>query len=231
VPHAGTRIAEEVVDICRLTERQIVEDGDEGAAEIFSLEQEVAGYVTTDIARAVVDLNRAPNDTRADGVVKTHTIYEIPIYERPLRENEIEVLLRRYYYPYHNRLSQLGKDAILGIDCHTMAAVGPPIGPAAGVERPLICLSNAHSTCSSEWLKRLADCLQEAFRNEVSVNSPFTGGYIIRTHAQELPWMQLELSRASFMSLEDKRHNVLQAITDWCRLHDCGSRVEDRASS
>ncbi|NIQ82806.1 MAG: N-formylglutamate amidohydrolase, partial [Anaerolineae bacterium] len=80
VPHGGPKIPPEVESICVLTQEQIVEDGDEGAGEIYSIEDEVAAFVTTGVARAFVDVNRAEDDRRADGVVKTHTIWEIPIY-------------------------------------------------------------------------------------------------------------------------------------------------------
>ena len=42
----------------------------------------------------------------------------------------IQAVLDRYYFPYHEKLSCGGsiKDIRLGIDCHTMAATGPPIG-------------------------------------------------------------------------------------------------------
>ena len=80
VPHAGIRVPEEAEPYCILTSEQIVEDGDVGAAEIYTLEPEVEAYVTTQIARAIVDLNRAEDDRRADGVVKTHTCWNIQFY-------------------------------------------------------------------------------------------------------------------------------------------------------
>jgi len=216
VPHAGLKVPPEVKGICTLTRQQIVEDGDEGAAEIYSLRGEVASFVTTDIARAVVDLNRAEDDRRADGVVKTQTIWEVPVYSEPLSDELVEMLLTKYYRPYHDQLSVLAKNAKLGVDCHTMAASGPPIASDAGQERPLICLSNAEGTCSESCLTRLAECLENSFRASVSINSPFKGGHIIRSHAHELPWVQLELSRAPFLSIAQKRSCVLKALTDWC---------------
>jgi N-formylglutamate amidohydrolase len=218
VPHAGLKVPPEVKGICTLTRQQIVEDGDEGAAEIYSLRDEVTSFVTTDVARAIVDLNRAEDDRRADGVVKTQTIWEVPIYGEPLPDELVEMLLTKYYRPYHNQLSTLAKKAKLGVDCHTMAAAGPPIASDAGQERPLICLSNAEGTCPESWLARLAECLENSFRVSVSINSPFKGGHIIRSHAHELPWVQLELSRAPFLSIDQKRSCVLKALTEWCKL-------------
>jgi formiminoglutamase len=218
VPHAGLKVPHEVESICTLTEEQIVEDGDKGAAEIYSIKHQVAAFVTTDIARAFVDVNRAQDDRRPDGVVKTHTIWEIPIYSQALSEELVETLLRRYYRPYHQELSRLTRKVRMGVDCHTMAAVGPPIGPGAGEKRPLICLSNAGGSCPDAHFQTFAECLERSFEAEVSLNSPFKGGYIVRSHSHEISWVQLELSRAPFLSDSQKRWRVLKALRAWCQL-------------
>ncbi|MBN1844615.1 MAG: N-formylglutamate amidohydrolase [Sedimentisphaerales bacterium] len=218
MPHAGLIIPAEVADLCRLGPRQIRDDSDEGAAEIFDLGNHAAELVTTDIARAVVDLNRSEDDRRADGVVKTHTCWNVPVYDRAPAEGLIQLLLERYYRPYHARLTEIaGQGRVrLGLDCHTMAAVGPPIGPDPGRKRPWICLSNADGTCYPSWLDRLAECFGRSFGDHVSINEPFRGGFIIRAHAAELPWIQIELSRGNFLSRREKHRRVLQAVTSFC---------------
>jgi N-formylglutamate deformylase len=217
VPHAGLRVPPEAEPYCILTEQQIIEDGDEGAAEIYDLASEVAAFVTTDVPRAIVDVNRAEDDRRADGVVKTHTIWNVPVYGGPLPEGVVSALLDGYYRPYHAQLTErVSSETRLGIDCHTMAAKGPPIGPGSGIERPWLCLSNGEGTCPPEWLESLAGCLEQAFEHPVSMNDPFKGGYITRTHATELPWVQLELSRAPFAPSKEKRVRVLASLRKWC---------------
>ena len=57
------------------------------------------------IARAIVDVNRAPEDRppkNQDGVVKTVTINGTPVYKGDKFPDDalIEELLQRYYYPY-----------------------------------------------------------------------------------------------------------------------------------
>ena len=84
VPHAGLQVPPEAAPCCCLTESEIIADGDDGAAEIYDLADHVAEYVTTGIARAIVDQNRAVDDRRADGVVKTHTCWNVPVYREPL---------------------------------------------------------------------------------------------------------------------------------------------------
>lgn len=216
VPHAGLKVPPEVEKLCLLRPEQIIADSDEGAAIIYALESEVAVYLAADVARAIVDLNRAENDRRPDGVVKIRTCQKVPVYRRPLSEDLIETLLTRYHRPYHKRLTERAKEAQLGIDCHTMAEFSPPIDPSPGCERPYVCLSNAGGTCPKEWFEHLAECFRENLPNKVSLNIPFTGGYIIQSHASELPWVQIELSRGAFLSDEQKHERVVRALKAFC---------------
>jgi formiminoglutamase len=218
VPHGGLQVPREAKPYCILTPKQIEEDGDVGAAEIYALESELEAFATTEIARAIVDLNRAVDDRRQDGVVKTHTCWNVPVYGEFPPEEIINKLLERYYHPYQERLTELAKSgARLGLDLHTMAAAGPPVGPDPGIERPWVCLSNGDgTTCPQEWIGSLAKCFEDEFGPKVKINDPFKGGYITRTHAVELPWIQVELSRGPFMSNGDKRLAVLEALTRWC---------------
>jgi formiminoglutamase len=218
VPHAGLTVPEEVQPYCVLTEEQITVDGDEGAGDIYDIADHVQAYVTTDVARAIVDVNRPETDRGPDGVVKTHTCQNVLVYSEALPAAVIKTLLKRYYRPYHARLTELAPQAALGVDCHTMAAVAPPIGPNPGSERPLICVSNAERTCPESWLRQFVSCLQKAFGAEVAINTPFRGGHIVRAHAAEIPWIQLELSRAPFLANAEKRERVLEAMRRFCEL-------------
>jgi formiminoglutamase len=218
VPHAGLTIPPEAEPYCVLTPEEIAEDGDEGAREIYTLEEEVLGFVTTEIARAIVDMNRSEGDRRRDGVVKTHTCWNVPVYRDFPPDDVIESLLERYHRPYHRALREsVNPDVLLGIDCHTMAAAGPPVGPDPGKERPAVCLGNADGTCPADWLDSLGDCLASAFGLEVSKNRPFKGGHIVRSRPGGIPWVLLELSRGDFMSGEEKRACVLEGLRKWCR--------------
>ena len=219
VPHAGLRVPPEAEPYCVLTPQEIAEDGDEGAAEIYDIEPLAAAYLTTDIARAIIDLNRAEDDRRPDGVVKTQTCWEVPVYHPFPPDDVINALLAKYYHPYHARLKELaGQQGIVcGVDCHTMLAKGPPIGPGAGIERPWVCLSNSDGACPQEWIESLRDAFQARLEGPVTINDPFKGGYIVRSHRDELPWIQLELSRGPFLTNAEKRRCVEEALQDWSR--------------
>jgi len=219
VPHAGTRVPPEVGDLCILSKADILADSDEGADRIYlPLEAQVTALVATTVARAVVDVNRAADDFRKDGVIKTHTCYEVPVYREPPSGEVIQTLIRRYYDPYHADLTRLAEEARAGIDCHTMSATGPPVGPDPGRERPAVCLSNAEgAACPPDWIASLAACLEDALGVAVSINDPFKGGYIVRSRPGRIPWIQMEYSRGPFATDEKKRDGFLAALTRWCR--------------
>jgi len=218
VPHAGLAVPPEVRELCVLTAADILADSDEGAEAVYGgLRDRAAAFVTTDIARAVVDLNRAENDFRKDGVIKTHTCWDVPVYREPPSRALIERLLAAYHRPYHARLSAAARSVRCGVDCHTMAAQGPPVGPDPGRPRPAVCLSHAGFTCPDSWLASMARAFEEAFERPVSLNEPFRGGFIVRSHAAEMPWVQVELSRDPHLDLEEKSRRVGEALTRWCR--------------
>jgi N-formylglutamate amidohydrolase len=79
VPHAGIQVPPEIEHLNLLAVDQIIKDGDGGAREIFDFKDDVAAFITTEIARAFLDMNRPEDDRSSDGVVKTETIYQEPI--------------------------------------------------------------------------------------------------------------------------------------------------------
>jgi formiminoglutamase len=152
-------------------------------------------------------------------VVKTHTCWDVPVYRESPPPHLIEGLLDRDYHPYHAQLyHEISGEVRLCVDCHTMAATGPLIGPMAGEERPHGCLGDANgATLPRGWMDRLAECFRTTFGDSVCVNSPFAGGYITRTHGRRRPWLQLELSRGEFLDHDGQRWRVLMALTEFCR--------------
>jgi len=217
VPHAGLEVPPEVRPYCLLARDDIIADGDGGAAEIYNLKDYVRLFHSSDVARAIVDLNRAEDDRRPDGVVKTETIYGVKVYGLYPSEDLIQLLLERYYRPYHRALSAAGGKVLLAIDCHTMAAVSPPQAADSGSERPPISIAdNEGRSLPPDMRERLKCCLEESFGLPVAVNQPFKGGYITSRHSSEMPWVQLEISRAPFSSPEEKRERLLRALLCFC---------------
>jgi len=85
--------------------------------------------------------------------------------------------------------------------------------------RPHVCPGNGKGdeqgslTLPKGWTGRLLGCFREVFGDAVTTNEPFSGGYITRFHGRERPWLQLEISRAPFVSNAEKRYGVVRALT------------------
>ena len=219
VPHAGLQIPREVEQHCVLTPGEVLEDSDVGAADIFfPLQPHVKAVVTTSIARAIVDVDRAEDDRfRNDGVVKTHTRHRARIWRSPPADETTELLLERFHRPYRARLEALAPDVALGLDCHTVASTGPPGGSNPWRTQPIIGLSDGGS-CPGEWLEVLAQSLHRSQQTRAIVQDLATGGHIARSRPGGIPWVQLKFARVRQASWTLRRAGLLQALQELCRV-------------
>ncbi|MFC1562571.1 N-formylglutamate amidohydrolase [candidate division KSB1 bacterium] len=223
VPHGGTLVPDELKDYVRLNKYELFNDSDAFTKDIYDLNTKVEIVITADIARAFIDFNRAKDDRppkNPDGIVKTHTCFNIPIYKKNFiwNENLTHILINRYYKPYHKRIRKsIQRSKIkLALDCHSMAAVGPPISPDVGEKRKaMICLGNRNGeSCDFEIVQKLADCFQNVFslqKKEVKINKPFSGGYITQSYGMKpIPWIQVEMNRALYLTPPWFNYNTIK---------------------
>lgn len=217
VPHGGKRVPEELRPLVALNSRDIFPDSDPYTKNIYNFQNEVVSYHETDIARAIIDLNRREDDlppSNVDGVIKSQTVTGEDVYNVEPDNKKIQEMLRRYYYPYHSGIREAMEDnnLLCGFDCHSMLDVAPHTSSTAGEKRPFICLSNCGDengesdggdiTCSPELLILLADCLRRVFPEEaenILLNEPFKGGHISRDHSDTMPWIQIEINRRAYL--------------------------------
>ncbi len=226
IPHGGRKIPSEVKDQLAVNSRQIFEDMDPFIRDIFNLEG--IPVIAADMARCVIDLNRARGDVppkSQDGIIKSHTCHGVQIYKDGCFPNTdmLNRLVKRYYEPFHRKIVKTLTSGHfqLALDCHSMAAIGPEIAPDTGEERPMICLSNADGqSCSPEWMEIMADSFRQAFdleKDQVTINHPFKGGYITRTYGNRpCPWVQVELNRDLYLT--DPWFNEADMTVDPSRL-------------
>jgi len=238
IPHGGMDVPIELLGRVCLERADLFDDSDAYSREIYDLGERVAAVISTGIARAFIDLNRAPDDLPAqnpDGVVKSHTCYGKAIYCKDAQpdENLVKRLLDKYYFSYHRRIKNIlsGDDPLpeLALDCHSMAAVGPAISPDKGKKRPMICLGDVRGTsCPRGKTEQLAACMREAFslrENEVTINRPFAGGYITRTYGgRPLPWIQVEMNRSLYLRKPFFDRDTLSVNEN--RLRELGGQFE-----
>ena len=228
-PHGGWRVPPELDDIWALSAADAFHDGDPLTARIYDFTERVEVQLVMEFYRAVVDLNRAPDDiapANPDGVIKSHTCYNVEVYRPGCFPDEAlrQELLDRYYFPYHRALAEAleRNDVRLGVDCHSMAAVSPPIEADAGTPRPLICVGNLGDaagepcepfnrlSCPPEIILFVAEEFERVLAHEdveievpavASANLPFSGGYITQTvGCGGTPFFQIEMSRALYLN-------------------------------
>lgn len=211
IPHGGTQIPPEVSSLLSLSHRDLFDDSDPYTSEIYTCADLVQQQVEAEVFRAVLDLNRAPDDLppeNSDGCFKTETCVGVTVYnegaypDAALRAN----LLAHYYDPYHDAITRGVRDGSVkfAFDCHSMAAVAPVYAPDRGMERPLFCLGNGDNRYSSrEAITALADTIASVFSlstSSIGINKPFKGGYITRTHGNNpVPWIQIEMNRSLYL--------------------------------
>jgi formiminoglutamase len=226
IPHGGIKTPEELQGRVRLEPVDVWNDIDAYSRRVYDLGEQVRTVVTTDVARTFVDLNRAADDRppeNPDGVVKSHTCYQRPIYERGLEPDEelTELLLARYYEPYHGQIRQAvargpTETLQLGMDCHTMSDTGPDVAPDPGGKRPMICLGNAHGrACPQRTIDNMAACFVDAFgfdSSDVTQNAPFAGAYITQAYGgNPIPWIQVEMNQSLYLEPRRSMRRIPQA--------------------
>lgn len=228
VPHGGWKVPAEIRDRWDLSAKDAFDDADPFTNRIYDFSDRVHTQLVMEYFRAAIDLNREPTDIapkNPDGVIKTLTCYNVPVYRPDAFPDEAlrQELLDKYYHPYHHALDEAAahRDIRMGVDCHSMAAQAPPIEADAGTPRPLICLGNLGDaageitepfnriTCPAEMIRFVADEFKRVFRDEdvelevpapATANVPFNGGYITRrVGAGAIPFFQIEMSRVLYL--------------------------------
>jgi N-formylglutamate amidohydrolase len=220
VPHGGTRVPEEVLDLVALTPDELAYYSDPATRALYQFHDRVVSYLDTEVSRMVVDLNRPPYHLPPrypDGVIKLRTVHDTPVF----RDGDlpdirvIHRLLMDHYFPYHAEIDRLldPNQIAFAVDCHSMLPHGPPAHRDAGKERPLICLGNngddqgrqrpgSLSTCPAPWIQALAAAFREEFgeSGDITINKPFSGGFISNAHFwhKGIPWVQIEVNRSLY---------------------------------
>jgi formiminoglutamase len=170
-----------------------------------------ATVLATPISRIFVDLNRPRADFEQEngivrstrGVVRTHTIRDVPIFTRDLRSEELEERLTQFYDPYYAMLDQLlqriraAYGYALLLDAHTGS-------PRRMLDYQVI-IGTRHGTTSHNAIGNLIDTVFTKHGFEVHHNiSGYAGGNIVRTYGQpeteKMHAVQLEINSSPLMT-------------------------------
>ncbi|MGQ4808579.1 hypothetical protein NKDENANG_01966 [Candidatus Entotheonellaceae bacterium PAL068K] len=175
------------------------------------LHEHGATVLATPLSRIFVDVNRRRDDFEHNhrvvhshrGVVRTHTIRDVPIFTQPLSPADLEARLQTYYDPYYAALERLLDQfhatygyALL-LDCHT--------GSPRRMKDYQVIIGTRHGATSHESLAAHVETVFTAHGFEVFHNiSGYSGGNIIRTYGQprtcHVHAMQLEINASLLMT-------------------------------
>ena len=206
IPHAATRIPDELVENVLLSETDLLGYSDLYTDRIFAIPN--VSIVTYGYSRVILDVNRAPDDISREyekgeeGVLVHATWDGKPIYREEPSEERVSELIKKYHDPFHEEIDSYMARAKFLLDCHSYLPIGPPLKPDAGKERPDVCLGNInYSTCSREHTIFFREFF-ERHGYSVAINFPYQGKYTLGRHCHRrriphflVPGIQIELNQ------------------------------------
>ena len=218
IPHCSKLIPAEIRPAIALEEEEVLDCTDRGTREIFS-QYPVRTVLWARWSRVVVDLNRSHLQRDSTGVVPEVDYFQRRIYKEGFAPDGAEVRrrLRRYYWPYHDRLKEALQDREVKVlfDCHSLSRIGPPGAPDRLQWRKDIVLGNNGDgngeredsrgtiTCDPDTLLTMKEVLEESGFS-VSINHPYAGGFITTHYGEELfskgkMAVQIEINQSLYM--------------------------------
>lgn len=254
-PHSGSAYTEKFIKLTDLPLQTLRSSEDLFVNELFSPVVDFGSFMLfATFPRAYIDLNRdceeldplLINDVTAYkdtlkvsaglGVIPRVVADQTPIYKNRLSIDDANYRLKSFYFPYHEKLKTLIKKTresfkkVILLDCHSMPQSSinlskkrDPIDVVLGD-----CFGRS---CEHEIVIELKYLLQEAgFR--VSLNKPFSGGFITRNYASppnNINVVQIEILRSlyshekqqiknsEFLSIQNK---LLGAIEQFIKRFD-----------
>jgi N-formylglutamate amidohydrolase len=175
------------------------------------LHEHGATVLATPFSRMFVDVNRRRNDfderdgevRSRRGVVRTHTMRDVPIFSRPLEAADLEQRLRTLYDPYYAALERLLaqlRDAY----GYAMLLDGHTGSPRRMKDHQVIIGTRHDATCAQPLAAAVADIFtRHGFEVHKNVDG-YTGGNIVATFGQpqagHIHALQLEINASLLMT-------------------------------
>lgn len=175
------------------------------------LHEQGATVLATPLSRIFVDVNRRRDDFEHDngiirshrGVVRTHTIRDMPIFTQPLSHALLEERLKTFYDPYYAALQRLLDELrhrhgyVLLVDGHT--------GSPRRMQDYQVIIGTRHGATSDPAIAQHVETIFVRYGFEVHHNiKGYAGGNIIRTYgrpqAGRVHAIQLEINATLLMT-------------------------------
>lgn len=230
VPHAGRAYPAALVALMRNQAAASLRLEDRFAdlvAEAVARETG-AGLLVAHAPRAMIDLNRGPDDVDWEmvaggapeprvrlaagrrarsglGLVPRRLPGLGELWRRPMTRDELSARIERVHKPYHAALAG-GLEALrdrwgaaLLIDLHSM----PPLGPKRGADAApdFVVGDRFGASCDGSLSAAACDHFSQAGRR-VAHNRPYAGGYVLDRHAapaRGLHALQVEICRSAYL--------------------------------
>jgi N-formylglutamate deformylase len=215
LPHSGTYVPRSILKQFKRDPRIILPNMDWHLDKLYDFLPALGiTLVRATHSRYIVNLNRdfcQPYfGPERSCIIPEATTQKKFLYESAISQSEQEERIKKYYVPYHQKLTQLLDEVIRRfgtvylLDLHSYFK-----GPAADV-----CLGNANDTTCSE---RLIGGMESALaRNgfKVTRNEIWTGGYITRHYGNldNVEALQVEIRLSSYLEGEEFGE---EEITSW----------------
>nr|WP_272916436.1 N-formylglutamate amidohydrolase [Parapontixanthobacter aurantiacus] len=233
-PHGGRAYPQEVTVSMRDPDyaKLRLEDRFVDQMALAIAERTGAAWLVADAPRAMIDLNRAPDDIdwgmvanapdagraakgtqrRAKnglGLVPRRLAEHGDIWRQPLEHGELERRIAQIHAPYHERLDTMLHavadlwGAVLLLDLHSM----PPLKSRSGSGRAAeFVVGDRFGASCGHALSALALRHFDIAGRPVAHNRPYSGGYILDRHgkvARQHHALQIEVCRSAYL---DSRH-------------------------
>ncbi len=230
VPHAGRSYPAELFGRMRFPEEACLRLEDRFADLVArAVAQETgAALLVAHAPRAMIDLNRAPEDMDWDmlserpppgigrfsagrrarsglGLVPRRLPGMGELWKRKLSLADLDARLELIHRPYHAMLSQTLESlrdrwgAALLLDMHSM----PPLGPKHGNDPSAdFVIGDRYGSSCAATLSLAAFAQLEASGRRAAHNRPYAGGYVLDRHsapARGLHAMQVEICRTTYL--------------------------------
>ena len=240
-PHSGSIYTDTFMQLTDLSLQTLRSSEDLFVDQIFSPVVGLGSLMLSAIfPRSFIDLNRDCDEldplliedltaykdslkvSAGLGVIPRVVADQTPIYKHRLSIDEVTKRLKGFYFPYHDKLKSLIEQThasfkkVILFDCHSMPQSSVNLARKKDSVEVVLGDCFGHS-CEHEIVMELKNLLTEVgFR--VSLNNPFSGGFITKNYANTLNnvhVVQIEILRSLYSDEKQQiKNNEFSIIQD-----------------
>lgn len=200
IPHSGTLISETMYN--NLIKNVILANMDWYLPQLYDFLSDMGfTVIINNVSRYMIDTNRSLEDKTSDSLynknlIYTKTTFNKNMYKSTLSQEEIQYRINNYYIPYHKEIEKLLKEKlkyfnkVYLIDLHSFGK---------DIDANIVLGNRSGQTLNKEPTMSIKNAL-EKLDFIVSLNNPYSGGYITRKYANnKVETLQLELSYKKYI--------------------------------